>query len=223
MTVQSDKLRELFLAALKVPDGERDAFLRQACAGADELCERVKLLIQAHEELGSIAAPSAEAEVGPTIDQPMAETAGTVIGPYKLLEQIGEGGMGVVWMAEQTHPVQRKVALKVVKPGMDSRQVIARFEAERQALAMMDHVNIARVLDAGATESGLPYFVMELVHGVPITRYCDDNRLTPRERLELFVPVCQAIQHAHQKGIIHRDLKPSNVLVASYDGRPVPR
>src|SRR6202790_4847678 len=126
-------------------------------------------------------------------------------------------------MAEQTQPVQRKVALKVIKPGMDSRRVSPPFEAERQALAMMDHVNIARVLDAGATDSGRPYFVMELVHGVPITKYCDDNHLTPRERLELFVPVCQAIQHAHQKGIIHRDVKPSNVLVTLYDGKPVPK
>ncbi|HVK17123.1 MAG TPA: serine/threonine-protein kinase, partial [Fimbriiglobus sp.] len=126
-------------------------------------------------------------------------------------------------MAEQTHPIQRRVALKITKSGMDSRQVIARFEAERQALAVMDHVNIARVLDAGATDAGMPYFVMELVHGVPITRYCDDNRLTPRERLELFVPVCQAIQHAHQKGIIHRDIKPSNVMVTLYDGKPVPK
>src|SRR5262245_51313921 len=155
MTVQSDKLRELFLAALKVPVGDREVFLRQACAGADELCDRVKLLIQAHEELGSIA-PSAEAEVGPTIDQPMAETAGTVIGPYKLMEQIGEGGMGLVFVAEQQHPVRRKVALKVIKPGMDSRQVIARFEAERQALALMDHPNIAKVHDGGETASRRP-------------------------------------------------------------------
>ncbi|HEV3079094.1 MAG TPA: serine/threonine-protein kinase [Gemmataceae bacterium] len=139
------------------------------------------------------------------------------------MQQIGEGGMGTVFMAEQIHPVQRKVALKVIKPGMDSRQVIARFEAERQALAMMDHVNIARVFDAGATEAGRPYFVMELVHGVPITKYCDDNHLTPRQRLELFVPVCQAIQHAHQKGIIHRDVKPSNVMITLYDGKPVPK
>src|SRR5207302_4789529 len=153
----------------------------------------------------------------------MREAPGSVIGPYKLLQQIGEGGMGAVFMAEQTQPVQRKVALKIIKPGMDSRQVIARFEAERQALAMMDHVNIARVFDARATEAGRPYFVMELVHGVPITKYCDDNYLTPRQRLELFVPVCQAIQHAHQKGIIHRDIKPSNVLVTLYDGQPVPK
>ncbi len=131
--------------------------------------------------------------------------------------------MGTVYMAEQTHPVRRKVALKVIKAGMDSRQVVARFEAERQALALMDHVNIARVLDAGTTEAGRPYFVMELVHGVPITKYCDDNHLTPRQRLELFVPVCQAMQHAHHKGIIHRDIKPSNVMVTLYDGKPVPK
>ena len=159
-----------------------------------------------------------------TVDAPpLTEKPGTVIGPYKLLQQIGEGGMGVVYMAEQQEPVRRKVALKIIKPGMDSHQVIARFEAERQALAMMDHQNIARVLDAGTTESGRPYFVMELVHGVPITQFCDDNKLTPRERLALFVPVCQAIQHAHQKGIIHRDVKPSNVLVTMYDDKPVPK
>src|SRR5207249_1292599 len=158
-----------------------------------------------------------------TVAEPTQEAPGTVIGPYKLLQQLGEGGMGTVFMAEQTQPVQRKVALKIIKAGMDSKQVIARFEAERQALAMMDHVNIARVLDAGATESGLPYFVMELVHGVPITKYCDEHHLTPRQRLELFVPVCQAIQHAHQKGIIHRDVKPSNVMITLYDGKPVPK
>ena len=146
-----------------------------------------------------------------------------LIGPYKLLERIGEGGMGEVWMAEQRQPMQRKVALKIIKAGMDTRQVIARFEAERQALALMDHPNIAKVLDAGATDCGRPYFVMELVKGTPITTYCDEHRLTLRERLELFLPVCQAIQHAHQKGIIHRDIKPSNVLIAPYDGRPVPK
>jgi eukaryotic-like serine/threonine-protein kinase len=151
------------------------------------------------------------------------ETAGTVIGPYKLMEQIGEGGMGLVFVAEQQEPLRRRVALKIIKPGMDSRQVIARFEAERQALAMMDHQNIARVLDAGTTESGCPYFVMELVHGVPVTTYCDANELTTRERLALFVPICQAIQHAHQKGIVHRDIKPSNILVTMYDDKPVPK
>src|SRR5437899_5173659 len=152
-----------------------------------------------------------------------SEGAGTKIGPYKLLQQIGEGGFGIVFMAEQHQPVHRRIALKIIKPGMDSAQVIARFEAEWQALAMMDHQNIAKVYDAGTTDAARPYFVMELVHGVPITRYCDDNHLTVRERLELFMPVCKAIQHAHQKGIIHRDLKPSNVLVCLYDGQPVPK
>ena len=149
--------------------------------------------------------------------------AGTLIGPYKLLQQIGEGGMGVVYMAEQAAPVRRKVALKIIKPGMDTREVIARFEAERQALALMDHPNIARVFDGGATDAGRPYFVMELVRGVPITEYCDQNNLPVHERLELFVTVCHAVQHAHQKGIIHRDIKPSNVLVTLHDGRPVPK
>ena len=146
---------------------------------------------------------------------------GTVIGPYKLMEQIGEGGFGLVFVAEQQQPVRRKVALKIIKPGMDSRDIIARFEAERQALALMDHPNIAKVFDAGATESGRPYFVMELVKGIPIVEYCDQQQLTTRERLDLFLSVCQAVQHAHSKGIIHRDLKPSNVLVAPHDGVPV--
>ncbi|MEM6468619.1 MAG: tetratricopeptide repeat protein [Planctomycetota bacterium] len=158
-----------------------------------------------------------------TFESPMMEGPGTIIGSYKLLQQLGAGGMGVVYMAEQSEPVRRKVALKIIKPGMDSRQVIARFEAERQALALMDHHHIARVLDGGTTDSGRPYFAMELVKGIPLTQYCDKNRLTPRERLELFIPVCQAVQHAHQKGIIHRDLKPSNVLVSLYDGKPVPK
>jgi eukaryotic-like serine/threonine-protein kinase len=153
----------------------------------------------------------------------VVEGPGTRIGSYKLLQKLGEGGMGAVYEAEQERPVRRRVALKVIKPGMDSQQVVARFEAERQALALMDHANIARVLDAGATESGRPYFVMELVHGIPLTRYCDENKLTPRARLELFIAVCHAIQHAHQKGIIHRDIKPSNVLVTLYDGKPVPK
>ena len=154
---------------------------------------------------------------------PPTERVGAIIGRYKLLERIGEGGFGVVYMAEQQHPVRRKVALKVIKPGIDTRQVIARFEAERQALALMDHENIAKVLDAGATDSGRPYFVMELVHGVPITEYCDKNQLATRERLELFVQVCRAVQHAHTKGIIHRDIKPTNVLVTLHEGVPVPK
>jgi eukaryotic-like serine/threonine-protein kinase len=173
---------------------------------------------EATEALGPDPAPADGAA-----PRPIAEGPGTRIGPYKLLQQIGEGGMGVVYMAEQEHPVRRKVALKIIKPGMDIAQVVARFEAERQALALMDHPNIAKVLDAGATDSGRPFFVMELVNGAPITEYCDGARLTPRERLELFVPVCRAIQHAHQKGIIHRDVKPSNVLVTLVDGRPEPK
>src|SRR5204863_3363678 len=149
------------------------------------------------------------------------EKAGDKIGRYKLLQKIGEGGCGIVYMAEQEEPVRRRVALKIIKLGMDTRQVIARFEAERQALAMMEHPNIARVFDAGATETGRPYFVMELVRGIPITDYCDQNKLSTKERLELFMTVCSAVQHAHQKGIIHRDLKPTNVLVSIDDDKPV--
>src|SRR5215510_11393330 len=153
----------------------------------------------------------------------LTERTGMKIGRYRLLQQIGEGGFGVVFMAEQTEPVQRKVALKLIKAGMDTREVIARFEAERQALALMDHPNIAKVLDAGTTEAQRPYFVMELVHGIPITDYCDQVKLSTTERLELFVKVCQAVQHAHQMAVIHRDLKPSNILVTLHDGEPVPK
>jgi serine/threonine protein kinase/Flp pilus assembly protein TadD len=202
---------------------ERAAFLAKACAGDAGRRARVEALLRAYEAAGNFLQgnpPPSEAVA--TVDQPpVVEGAGTVIGPYKLLEQIGEGGFGIVFMAEQQEPIRRKVALKVLKPGMDSKQVIARFEAERQALALMDHPHIAKVLDAGQTGSGRPYFVMELVKGVPITQFCDDHRLTPRERLGLFVDVCQAVQHAHQKGVIHRDIKPSNVLVTSHDGTPV--
>ena len=199
------------------------AFVQAACGSNVELRQRVERMLRAYSDAESFLESPAAALPAATLDQPVREGPDTQIGPYKLLQQIGEGGMGTVYLAEQMHPVQRKVALKLIKAGMDSRQVVARFEAERQALAIMDHVNIARVFDAGATESGRPYFVMELVHGVPITQYCDDQRLTPRQRLELFVPVCQAIQHAHQKGIIHRDIKPSNVMVTLYDGKPVPK
>jgi WD40 repeat protein/serine/threonine protein kinase len=190
------------------------------------LREQIEALLRAHDHSESFLespAPEMAGSVGspPTLDQPPLEKPGTQIGPYKLLQQIGEGGFGVVFMAEQLEPVRRKVAVKVIKPGMDTRQVIARFEAERQALAVMDHPNIARVLDAGATGSGRPYFVMELVRGTPITHYCDANSLTVRERLELFTSVCQAIQHAHNKGIIHRDIKPTNVLITRQDGQPV--
>src|SRR5262249_20308060 len=153
--------------------------------------------------------------------RPIAEGPGACIGPYKLRQALGEGGMGIVYLAEQDHPVRRRVALKIIRPGMDTAQVIARFAAERQALALMDHPHIAKVLDAGATDSGRPYFVMELVKGVPITEYCDEHRLAPRARLELLISVCRAIQHPHEKGVIHRDIKPTNVLVALVDGRPV--
>ena len=184
MNASAKKAREIFIAAVKLASDQWDTYLGETCGDDEELRCRVKNLLVAHREAGSFLESPAPDLIA-TVDLPITERPGTVIGPYKLLQQIGEGGMGTVFMAEQTHPVQRKVALKIIKPGMDSRQVIARFEAERQALAMMDHVNIARVLDAGATEAGQPYFVMELVHGVPITKYCDDNQLTPRERLEL--------------------------------------
>ena len=182
---------------------------------------RVEVLLKAHREAGT--APNLPAESAATQAGDPSLSPGSVIGGYKLLQEIGEGGMGIVYMAEQQEPVRRKVALKLVKAGMGSAQIVARFEAERQALALMDHPNIARVLDAGTTKSGRPYFVMDLVKGVPITKYCDEHHLTPRQRLELFIPVCQAVQHAHQKGVIHRDLKPGNVLVAPYDGQPVPK
>jgi serine/threonine protein kinase/WD40 repeat protein len=195
--------------------------------GDPDLRRCVEKLLAAQPRVGEFLQAPADglpaAANADTVDHPADERPGTILGPYKLLHEIGEGGMGTVWMAEQTHPVKRRVALKVIKAGMDSRQVLARFEAERQALALMDHPNIAKVLDAGATDAGRPYFVMELVKGQPVTEFCDKNRLTTQERLELFVAVCNAIQHAHQKGVIHRDVKPSNVLIALYDGKPVPK
>ncbi len=216
--------RDIFEKALAIAGPEeRLQYIEAACAQNENLRRHIEGLIFTHKDLGSFLQVPPIVGASPVIDQILVEKPGTQIGPYKLLQQIGEGGMGTVFMAEQIEPVKRKVALKVIKPGMDSRQVIARFEAERQALAVMDHVNISRVLDAGATESGRPYFVMELVHGLPITKYCDDAKMTPRQRLELFVPVCKAIQHAHQNGIIHRDIKPSNVMVTLYDGKPVPK
>jgi serine/threonine protein kinase/tetratricopeptide (TPR) repeat protein len=216
---------QIFAEALAyAPGPERATYIDGVCSGDKSLRERLERLLRAHDDAKSfLESPATEVESSHTIERSLAEKPGTQIGPYKLLEQIGEGGMGVVYMAEQSEPVQRRVALKIIKPGMDSQQVIARFEAERQALAMMDHPNIAKVHDAGTTEAGRPYFVMELVRGVPITQFCDEHQLTARERLELLVPVCQAIQHAHQKGIIHRDIKPTNVLVAEYDQRPVPK
>jgi serine/threonine protein kinase len=236
MAAEQASLDTIFCAAIEIAaEDERAAYVARACGEDHELRGRVQKLLDAHFRAGSFLEEPVPA-VGPQATEArasssanlqasaaLAEGPGSRIGSYKLLQQLGEGGMGIVYMAEQEQPVRRRVALKIIKPGMDSALVIARFEAERQALALMDHLNIARVLDAGATAMGRPYFVMELVHGVPITRYCDDNRLTPRERLELFIPVCQAIQHAHQKGIIHRDIKPSNVMVCLYDGKPVPK
>jgi tetratricopeptide (TPR) repeat protein len=221
MTKRADKER-VFSAALELDDpAQRNAFLDAACGADRELRAQVEALLQHDGEAGSFIERPAVPPPGTVDYQPVTEVPGTVIGPYKLLQKIGEGGFGVVYMAEQQQPVRRKVALKIIKPGMDTRQVIARFEAERQALAVMDHPNIAHVLDAGSTESGRPYFVMELVRGTPITEYCDENQLPIPERLELFATVCQAIQHAHTKGIIHRDIKPTNVLVTRQDGQPV--
>src|SRR3954470_18120537 len=221
--------QSIFLYAIGLESAdERSAYLDDACRDQPTIRAEIEALLAAHDRLGGGPPPGTSDLPGPVAEATLevaspaaSERSGTQIGPYKLIEPIGEGGMGTVWMAQQAAPVKRLVAVKLIKAGMDSRLVIARFEAERQALALMDHPNIARVLDAGATPEGRPYFVMELVKGLSITRYCDERRLSVRERLELFVPVCQAVQHAHQKGIIHRDLKPSNVLVAPYDGVPV--
>ncbi len=235
MGTENRGAKAIFDEAAEIDDPlTRAAYIDRACAGDLELRRNVDALLVAHANAGSfMERPAIEAEIAralpsvrPSSSQfprPITEGPGARIGAYQLLHQLGEGGMGIVYVAEQDKPVKRTVALKIIKPGMDTEQVIRRFEAERQALALMDHPNISRVLDAGTTESGRPYFVMELVHGVPITKYCDDAHLNPRERLDLFVPVCQAIQHAHQKGIIHRDIKPSNVLVTLYDGKPVPK
>jgi eukaryotic-like serine/threonine-protein kinase len=214
--------QSVFLEALEIEaEPARREYLDRVCGGDPNLRQAVEALLAAHQRLRPLGGTSAYrgADAGARIA--LSERAGTVIGPYKLLQQIGEGGFGVVFMAEQQQPVRRKVALKVVKPGMDTRQVVARFEAERQALALMDHPHIAQVFDGGETDSGRPYFVMELVRGIPITDFCDQSRLPVRDRLRLFVNVCEAVQHAHQKGIIHRDLKPSNVLVTLHDDKPV--
>jgi serine/threonine protein kinase len=223
MNAAIDRAKSIFLDAVEIaaPE-ERRAFIETQCAGDLSLRGEVEALLRHQQSLGSFL-DSPPAGLDATVDSTLPERPGTVIGPYKLLEEIGDGGMGVVFLAEQQRPVRRQVALKVIKAGMDTRQVVARFESERQALALMDHPNIAKVFDAGATDTGRPYFVMELVKGVPITRYCDERRLTPRDRLALFVQVCAAVQHAHTKGIIHRDLKPSNVMIALYDGKPVPK
>jgi eukaryotic-like serine/threonine-protein kinase len=240
MPADPRRVKDLFAATLDLPDpAARDAFLDRECGGDPDLRRRLDILLRAHDHPESVlerplaatpaatGAPTRTADPAPvsaTADYLPGGGAGAVIaGRYTLLERIGEGGMGEVWVAKQTEPVHRKVAVKLIKAGMDSARVLARFEAERQALALMDHPNIAKVLDAGLTDKGRPFFVMELVNGLPLTRFCDEAKLTPRERLGLFVPVCQAVQHAHQKGIVHRDLKPSNILVTLYDGRPVPK
>ena len=223
-------LESIFAQAVELADpSHQGAFLDEACAGDLPLRNRVGRLLTANQRAVSfMSEPAALLSLPDEADRDVevgriGERPGDCVGRYKLLQEIGEGGMGVVFMAEQTEPVHRKVALKIVKPGLDTKEVIARFESERQALALMSHANIARVLDAGASQQGRPYFVMELVKGIPITEYCNEAKLTPRKRLELFVPICRAIQHAHQKGVIHRDIKPSNVLVTLVDGQPLPK
>src|SRR5262245_55367627 len=202
MSEANPRTESLFWSALALSSPEERArFLDESCGGDQELRGRIEELLAAYPKVESFLEPRHPSPVATVEEPPSGEVAGVMIGPYKLVEQIGEGGMGTVWMAQQTEPVRRLVAVKLIKAGMDSKQVIARFEAERQALALMDPPNIARVLDGGTTGAGRPYFVMDLVKGVPITKYCDEHRLTPRQRLELFLPVCQAVQHAHQKGI----------------------
>ncbi|MGD1090347.1 MAG: protein kinase, partial [Verrucomicrobiota bacterium] len=216
----------LFQAAVQLTGAERAVFLHGACLGNDALRQRLEALLAAHDtpdELSPPNKPAAAATKKLELEDEPDEAVGQMLGRYKLMERLGEGGCGVVYVAEQEKPVRRRVAVKVIKLGMDTKQVVARFEAERQALAMMDHPNIAKVLDAGTTETGRPFFVMELVRGIRVTEYCDKNKLTTRERLDLFISVCHAIQHAHQKGIIHRDIKPSNILVTLHDGEPVPK
>ncbi len=226
MSSPQNREAALFQAASELANAERATFLNGACLGDPSLRQRLDALLVAHDgpdELPPGSRPSAKATMKLEFADAPDEAVGQTLGRYKLLERVGEGGCGVVYVAEQTEPVRRRVALKVIKLGMDTKQVVARFEAERQALAMMDHPNIAKVLDAGTTEQGRPYFVMELVRGIRITDYCDQANLSTNERLELFIKVCQAIQHAHQKGIIHRDIKPSNILVTLHDGVPVPK
>lgn len=223
MSKPSEEAKAIFFEAIEITSqDELGVFLDSRCGSNAELRDRVEKLLVAKKRAGYLLGGSFASDQTAEM-LPMGEKCGDQIGPYTLMEQIGEGGMGTVFVAQQSHPIRRKVALKLIKPGMDTKSVIARFEAERQALAMMEHPNIAKVLDAGSTESGRPYFAMELVKGISITHYCDQNRLTIGDRLELFGEICKAIQHAHQKGIIHRDIKPSNVLVTLHDGKPIPK
>ena len=221
--VDLERAKQLFHEALTKPAEDRSSFLVEACGDNSTLRIQVETLLRAHEEAGEFLSEPTATIGRLARDEALSEEVGATVGPYKLLQLIGEGGFGSVYMAEQKRPVKRRVALKIITLGRDPKLLIGRFAAARQALAMMDHPNIARVLEAGATDKGRPYFVMELVRGVPITEYCDTNNLSTKERLELFTPVCQAVQHAHQKGVIHRDIKPSNVLVTSHDGKPVPK
>jgi non-specific serine/threonine protein kinase/serine/threonine-protein kinase len=229
--VSTDRYRrakEIFVAACELGPAERETCLREACGDDDELRHEVESLLRFHDEEGGVLDSPGSEEPGHGVEADETELlsrsagAGMHFSDFRLLQKVGEGGMGEVWEADQLRPVRRKVAIKVIKAGMDSKAVVARFESERQALALMDHPNIARVFDAGTTEEGRPFFAMEYIRGEPITRYCDRHRLDTRERLELFAQVCDGVQHAHQKGVIHRDLKPSNVLVRILDDRPVP-
>ena len=209
----------IFLQAQQLPAGERSEFLRTVCVDRETLRRHIEALLAADAEAGGFLPDTPGSPATEIVTS--QESSGAVIGRYKLLQKPGEGGMGTVWMAEQSEPIKRRVALKIIKLGMDTHEVVARFEQERQALAMMDHPNIAKVLDAGATDAGRPFFVMELVKGIPVTAFCNEVRLGTRERLELFADICLAIHHAHQKGIIHRDIKPSNVLITLHADRPV--
>jgi serine/threonine-protein kinase len=226
MRADPNRAKSIFLSAVEDHSPDHwEEYVTKECGDDNKLRRRVEILLGAHQRATQFTEHGAAVmnAAMPTVDQPIAEQPGTVLGPYELLEQIGEGGMGTVFMPQQNEPIKRKVALKIIKPGMDTQQIVTRFQAERQVLAMMDHPHIARVLDVGATENGRSYFVMELVQGVAITEYCDQQQLSPRERLELFILVCRAVQHAHQKGVIHRDIKPSNVMIATCDGQPVPK
>ncbi|MEI6784873.1 MAG: serine/threonine-protein kinase, partial [Verrucomicrobiota bacterium] len=232
MNTASPAEEAIYNAARQFADPEKlSAYLDLACDGNPAMRKRIESLLRAtpgaedffDRNAVNVSKLPGLTDAGATVTTPIAEGPGTVISRYTLLQMIGDGGFGAVYMAEQKEPVRRRVALKIIKLGMDTKQVVARFEAERQALAMMDHPNIARVLDGGCTETGRPYFVMELVKGQTVTKYCDEHQLATRQRLELFIPICHAIQHAHQKGIIHRDIKPSNILVPTIDGRPVPK